>query len=185
MKARRLQVGLEASRNCRWQRLRPNRAGEEHRQRIDLQAVPRAVIYSEGNERTRRRFPDLATAKAEANLIVTKLANRESEVLKLSPAGRAIYMQSLGLLRDLQAKLRAPESTPLNYAVKEYAEGPVSPVSGENRLHDAVVAALRECRTARKAKLPFRWKRNGLRHAFCSYRLSVTQDLNRLALEAG
>ena len=39
-----------------------------------------------------------------------------------------------------------------------------------------------ECRAARKAKTPFRWKRNGLRHAFCSYRLSVTQDLNRVAL---
>jgi len=362
------------------------------------------LIYFEGNERIRRRFSELDAAKAEANLIVTKLANRESEVLKLSPADRAIYTQSLDLLRDLQAKLRAPESTPLNYAVKEYAEarrllpacvslkqvvdaylvrhnqvrkeklvpeavnefiaakeqagcgdrhlrdlrcrltrfatafslpvaqltgpmlqsyldgldvaarsklntfkhirtlirwcvhrkyaprdlleeldgiekpkakpsptlvftpaelleiitatltvrpdlvpsmvicafcglrtaevlrldwrevrfeqglvevtaakaktatrrvvplcdaarawlaphvrseGPVSPVSGENRLHDAVVAALRKCRTARKVKTPFQWKRNGLRHAFCSYRLSVTQDLNRVALEAG
>jgi integrase len=362
------------------------------------------LIYFEGNERIRRRFSELDAAKAEANLIVTKLANRESEVLKLSPADRAIYTQSLDLLRDLQAKLRAPEATPLNYAVKEYAEarrllpacvslkqvvddylvrhnqvreeklvpdavnefiaakeqagrgdlhlrdlrcrltrfgtafslpvaqltgpmlqtyldgldmaarsklntfkhirtlirwcvrrkyaprdlldeldgiekpeakpsptlvftpaelreilaatlavrpdlvpamvicafcglrtaevlrldwrevrfeqglvevtaakaktatrrvvplcdaarawlapyvrseGPVSPVSGENRLHDAVVAALRECRTARKVKTPFQWKRNGLRHAFCSYRLSVTQDLNRVALEAG
>lgn len=46
------------------------------------------LIYFEGNERIRRRFSDLATAKTEANLIVTKLANRESEVLKLSPADR-------------------------------------------------------------------------------------------------
>ena len=362
------------------------------------------LIYSEGNERIRRRFSDLDAAKAEANLIVTKLTNRESEVLKLSPADRAIYTQSLDLLRDLQAKLCAPDAIPLNFAVKEYAEarrqlpacvslrqvvdhylvrhnqvreeklvsaavtefiaakeqagrgdrhlrdlrhrlnrfansfslpvaqltgpmlqayldgldmaarsklntfkhirtllrwcvrrkyaprdlldeldgiekpeatpsptlvftpaelreildatltvrpdlvpaivicafcglrtaevlrldwrevrfeqglvevtaakaktatrrvvslsdaarawlapyvrseGPVSPVSGENRLHDAVTAALRHCRAARKAKTPFRWKRNGLRHAFCSYRLSVTQDLNRVALEAG
>ena len=80
------------------------------------------LIYFEGNERVRRRFADLDTAKAEANLIVTKLANREGEVLKLSPADRAIYTQSVDLLRDLQAKLRAPDSIPLNYAVKKYAE---------------------------------------------------------------
>ena len=48
-----------------------------------------------------------------------------------------------------------------------------------------MTSALRHCRAARKVKAPFRWKRNGLRHAFCSYRLSVTQDLNRVALEAG
>ena len=362
------------------------------------------LIYFEGNKRIRRRFSDLATAKAEADLIVTKLANREGEVLKLSPADRAIYTQSVDLLRDLQAKLRAPDSVPLNYALKEYvearellpacvslkkvvddylvrhnqvreeklvpdavkefiaakdkagcgdrhlrdlrcrlnrfaaafslsvaqltgpmlqayldgldmaarsklntfkhirtllrwcvhrkyaprelleefdgiekpkakpsptlvftpaelreildatltvrpdlvpamvicafcglrtaevlrldwrevrfeqgivevtaakaktatrrvvplsdaarawlapyarSEGPVSPVSGENRLHDAVVAALRRCRAARKVKVPFVWKSNGLRHAFCSYRLSVTQNLNLVALEAG
>ena len=80
------------------------------------------LIYSEGNERIRRRFSDLDAAKAEANLIVTKLTNRESEVLKLSPADRAIYTQSLDLLRDLQAKLCAPDAIPLNFAVKEYAE---------------------------------------------------------------
>ena len=80
------------------------------------------LIYFEGNERIRRRFSDLATAKAEADLIVTKLANREGEVLKLSPADRAIYTQSLDLLRDLQAQLRAPDAIPLNFAVKEYAE---------------------------------------------------------------
>jgi integrase len=362
------------------------------------------LIYFDGNERIRRRFSDLATAKAEADLIVTKLANREGEVLKLTPADRAIYTQSLDLLRDLQAKLHLSDLIPLNFAVKEYAEarrklpegvgldhavdvylarhnqvreeklvpaavtefiaakekagcgdrhlrdlrhrlgrfaaaftlpvaqltgpmlqtylddldmaarsklntykhirtllrwcvrkkyaprdlldeiggidqpkakpsptlvftpaelreilnatlavrpdlvpaivipafcglrtsevlrldwrevlfersdvevtaakaktatrrtvylcdaarawlapymrseGPVCPVRGENRLHDAVVAALRRCRANRKVKTPFLWKRNGLRHSFCSYRLAITQNINLVALEAG
>lgn len=37
--------------------------------------------------------------------------------------------------------------------------------------------------TARKAKL--KWKRNGLRHSFVSYRLAVVKDAARVALEAG
>lgn len=89
---------------------------------------------------------------------------------------------------DPISKFLAPllkDASPEFSAITVRSEGPVSPVSGENRLHDAVVAALRHCRATRKVKLPFRWKRNGLRHAFCSYRLSVTQDLNRVALEAG
>ena len=31
----------------------------------------------------------------------------------------------------------------------------------------------------------FSWKRNALRHSFCSYRLAQTQDAARVALEAG
>jgi integrase len=30
-----------------------------------------------------------------------------------------------------------------------------------------------------------KWKRNGLRHSFCSYRLALTQNANQTALEAG
>ena len=33
------------------------------------------LIYSEGNERIRRRFSDLATAKAEAELIKTRITD--------------------------------------------------------------------------------------------------------------
>jgi integrase len=38
-------------------------------------------------------------------------------------------------------------------------------------------------RAARASGL--RWKRNGLRHSFISYRLGLVQDVNRVALEAG
>lgn len=37
----------------------------------------------------------------------------------------------------------------------------------------------------RKAHPDFRWKRNGLRHSFVSYRVAETQDLARVALESG
>ena len=32
---------------------------------------------------------------------------------------------------------------------------------------------------------PFRWKRNGLRHSFCSYRLAVLKNAHEVSLEAG
>ena len=38
-------------------------------------------------------------------------------------------------------------------------------------------------RAASKAGIA--WKHNGLRHSFISYRLADTQDVNRVALEAG
>ena len=40
-------------------------------------------------------------------------------------------------------------------------------------------------RKAAGNKIPFKWKRNGLRHSFCSYRLAVTSDAAKTALEAG
>ncbi len=50
-----------------------------------LPGLSMQTVVTELDLTYRRRFSDLATAKTEANLIVTKLANRESEVLKLSP----------------------------------------------------------------------------------------------------
>ena len=37
----------------------------------------------------------------------------------------------------------------------------------------------------RRDKTKFKWKRNGLRHSFCSYRLAITQDAAKTSLEAG
>lgn len=36
---------------------------------------------------------------------------------------------------------------------------------------------------ARDAKVT--WKRNGLRHSFCSYRMAVTESADKVAFEAG
>lgn len=130
--------------------------------------------------------PDLVPAM----VICAFCGLRTAEVLRLD--WREVRFES-GLVEVTAAKAKTATRrvVPLCDAARAWlapyvrSEGPLSPVTGENRLHDAVVAALRECRNARKVKTPFLWKRNGRRHAFCSHRLSVTQDLNRVALEAG
>jgi integrase len=56
-------------------------------------------------------------------------------------------------------------------------EGKVSPAQHDRALNTRL--------TAFSKKLGIEWVRNGLRHSFCSYRLSVTHDPARVALEAG
>lgn len=80
-------------------------------------------------------------------------------------------------------------------------EGPIAYYSEENKFHSAAVADVTNSRlaaieeaemahdektAARMKALPaFTWKRNGLRHSFCSYRLAFTHDAAKTALEAG
>jgi len=63
----------------------------------------------DGAKRTKKRFNDLAEAKAEADLIKVKLANGENQVLRLTSADRQIYVQALDHLK--------PFGAPLNLAV--------------------------------------------------------------------
>ena len=70
------------------------------------------LTYYDGAQRKKKRFADLAEAKREAEFTATKLASGESEVLRLTSADRAIYMQAIGQLRPL--------NVPLNLAVLEY-----------------------------------------------------------------
>ena len=81
------------------------------------------------------------------------------------------------------------------------AEGDVAYFSEENKFCGALVAdvaAAREEEVLRaeengemalanelRRRKPFVWKRNGLRHSFCSYRLALTHDAAKVALEAG
>ena len=44
---------------------------------------------------------------------------------------------------------------------------------------------MNRARRANGVATPFRWKRNALLHSFRSYRLAVTHDAVRTALEAG
>lgn len=64
-------------------------------------------------------------------------------------------------------------------------EGPVAPYSEENKFHAALLHDVNAARKAAGKAEPFRWKRNGLRHSFCSFRLAVTSDAAKTALEAG
>lgn len=65
------------------------------------------------------------------------------------------------------------------------AEGPVVPRSGDHGVYYDLTAAVNRARVASKIKTKFKWKRNGLRHSFCSYRLAITQDAAKTSLEAG
>jgi integrase len=81
--------------------------------RVDGKEYPQfTLIYFAGNKRVRERFSDLESAKKQAQLVLVKLANGENEVLKLTAADRAIYVQALDLLKPL--------NTPLNVAVADY-----------------------------------------------------------------
>ncbi|MBU6399566.1 MAG: hypothetical protein KGS61_04560 [Verrucomicrobia bacterium] len=71
-----------------------------------------SVVYYQGLQRRKRRFADLTAAKQEAELIASKLASGEPEVLRLGSIDRAIYIQALEQLEPVQV--------PLNLAVLEY-----------------------------------------------------------------
>lgn len=62
-------------------------------------------------------------------------------------------------------------------------EGRVAYYAEENKFHVAVVEAVNEVREANSKA--FNWKKNALRHSFCSYRLAVTHDMAKTSLEAG
>src|SRR5580704_4952509 len=70
------------------------------------------LVYYDGPQRCKKRFADPAEAKREAEIVAAKLASGENEVLRLTPADRALYVKSLDLLRPLKV--------PLNVAVGEY-----------------------------------------------------------------
>jgi len=64
-------------------------------------------------------------------------------------------------------------------------EGRLAYYSEENKFCTAVVADVNRARQSAGDKRPFQWKKNALRHSFCSYRLAITHDAAKTALEAG
>jgi integrase len=70
------------------------------------------LVYYDGSQRKKVRFADMGEAKREAELVATKLANGENEVLRLTSTDRAVYVQAVAHLRPLDV--------PLNVAVLEY-----------------------------------------------------------------
>ena len=94
------------------------------------------VIFYEGRRRVRRKFSDLAEARREANLAAIKLANGETEALKLTGGDRADYVRAMQKIRDWQpdadlnlavtdyvaAVRRLPEHTSLKEAVDFYVK---------------------------------------------------------------
>ncbi len=64
-------------------------------------------------------------------------------------------------------------------------EGHVVVRTGDKGVYYDLTAAVNQARHAAGNKTKFKWKRNGLRHSFCSYRLALTQDAAKTSLEAG
>ncbi len=61
--------------------------------------------------------------------------------------------------------------------------GPVWPRGVEWKERDRTMTAAQNATAEAAGLLP--WRHNGLRHAFCTYRVAATQDVPRTALEAG
>jgi integrase len=70
------------------------------------------LVYYDGSQRKKARFADLGEAKREGELVATKLANGENDVLRLTSTDRAVYVQAVAHLRPLDV--------PLSVAVLEY-----------------------------------------------------------------
>ena len=77
------------------------------------------VAYYVGTQRVRRKFSDLAKARREAELIAIKLANGETEALKLTGGDHADYVRAMEKLRAWK-----PDAD-LNLAITSH--GPSSP----------------------------------------------------------
>lgn len=65
------------------------------------------------------------------------------------------------------------------------SQGRLAYYAEENKFCSSLLSDVNKARKAAGNKVPFKWKRNGLRHSFCSYRLAVTSDAAKTALEAG
>ena len=87
------------------------------------------VGYYLGTERIRKRFSDLAKAKAEADRVVTLLARGEIEATKITGADRAVFVEasrllrpfSLSVLSAVQDHVDALKVLPPGVSVKEAA----------------------------------------------------------------
>ncbi len=65
----------------------------------------------------------------------------------------------------------------------EKQQGQLACYSGGNRFSERIVESVNQAREANAT--PFKWKKNALRHSFCSYRLAVLKNSAQVAYEAG
>ena len=82
--------------------------------RVKYQSDIYTVAYYAGTKRVRRKFSDLAKARREAELIAIKLANGETEALKLTGGDRADYVRAMQKLREWKP------GVDLNLAITDY-----------------------------------------------------------------
>ena len=119
-----------------------------------------ALCYYDGARRVRKRFPSLAKATKAAKDAAGKLARGQLEVLRLSSADAAIYVQARNLLKPLHIPLNVavsefvaarktlPEGTTLSEATKFFAQR--NPAALEKRTIEEVVDELIKAKTGAK-----------------------------------
>src|SRR5262245_61815790 len=88
------------------------------------------LVYYSGNRRIKKKFSEIEAARSEARLVVTKLANGETEALKLTGTDRAAYIHATQKLRDWRP------GSDLNLVVADY-------VAAASRLPDGIM--LKDC----------------------------------------
>jgi len=81
---------------------------------VKYQSAIYTVAYYAGTKRVRQKFSDLAKARREAELIAIKLANGETEALKLTGGDRADYVRAMQKLHAWKPDVD------LNLAVTDY-----------------------------------------------------------------
>jgi integrase len=82
--------------------------------RVKYTSTIYTVAHYQGTKRVRQKFSDLAKARREAELIAVKLANGETEALKLTGGDRADYIRAMQKLREWKP------GVDLNLAVTDY-----------------------------------------------------------------
>lgn len=115
---------------------------------------------------------------------------RSAEILRLE--WKDVHLDEKFVeIRAANAKTGARRSVPLCDAALSWLqplagrEGRVAHYWNENKFCAAVIADVHSVRRQSGNREKFQWKRNALRHSFCSYRLALLKDAPRVALEAG
>jgi integrase len=104
---------------------------------------------------------------------------RYTEITRLDWS-EVLWDRSLIEVKGYKSKTRARRLVPLLDNLRAWIE-PFSCESGPVLLHNNPAAALGKV----AARAGVKWKKNALRHSFCSYRLSATNDGAKTALESG
>ncbi len=94
-------------------------------------------------------------------------------------------------INNHQAKTRSRRIVPLCDAAVSWLElhqkdnGKVVHYADPGKHSKSILKDVRDERSARGDSSDFKWKRNGLRHSFISYRLADTKKVHELAMDAG
>lgn len=115
---------------------------------------------------------------------------RSAEILRLD-WGDVNLKRRFVEVRAGNAKTKARRNVPLCDAAISWLT-PFAQTNGrvvhhvrDNWFYEELTAAVNRARKTAGSKAKFKWKRNGLRHSYCSYLLAETQDVAKTSYQAG